>query len=60
MESNKLLTLSFQSVLEYVLQETGIGGLNAIWQYWLANIQDYAFKLQQEDQRLIADYEKLI
>ena len=50
---------TLQNVLEYALQETGMGGLNAIWQYWSNNVLDYAIKLQQEDQRLMADYEKL-
>ena len=49
----------FPNALEYVLQETGMGGLNAIWQYWSNNVLDYALKLQQEDQRLMIDYEKL-
>ncbi|CAB4018133.1 Hypothetical predicted protein [Paramuricea clavata] len=49
----------FPNVLEYVLQETGAGGLNTIWQYWSNNVLDNALKLQQEDHRLMADYEKL-
>lgn len=49
----------FPNVVEYALQETGIDGLNSVWQYWSSNVLDYALKLQQEDQRLIADYEKL-
>ena len=36
-----------------------MGGLNALWQYWSCNVLDYALKLQQEDQRLVTDYEKL-
>ncbi|XP_028414959.1 STAGA complex 65 subunit gamma-like [Dendronephthya gigantea] len=49
----------FPNVLEYVLQETGIGGLNALRQYWCTNIREYALTLEQEDERLMSQYYKL-
>ncbi|XP_046851381.1 STAGA complex 65 subunit gamma-like [Xenia sp. Carnegie-2017] len=49
----------FPNVIEYALQESGMGGFNALWRYWCTNILEYALRLEQEDQRLIADYEKL-
>lgn len=36
-----------------------MGGLSALWQYWSNNVLEHALKLQQEDQKLMADYERL-
>jgi hypothetical protein len=49
----------FQDVIDGALHEIGLGGISSIQKHWKNNIQDYALRLQKEDNKLIQQYQQL-
>ena len=54
-----MVLLIFQDVIDGTLHEIGLGGAAAVHKYWRNNIQDYALRLQREDNQLVQQYQQL-
>ncbi|XP_031570203.1 STAGA complex 65 subunit gamma-like [Actinia tenebrosa] len=49
----------FPDVIDGALHEIGIGGISTLQKYWNNNVQEYALRLEKEDDQLIQEYQQL-